>query len=66
MPFPHPNPDLALRRFNEFRGLPAGVQLFNAHLGLFDLVAEIMCRAASCRGSAGIRSCRRCVEPRFF
>ena len=41
-----PNPDLALRRFNEFlEGLPAGVQLFslfNAHPGLFDLVAEIM------------------------
>lgn len=41
-----PNPDLALRRFNEFvEGLPAGVQLFSlftAHPGLFDLVAEIM------------------------
>tara|TARA_A100001037_G_scaffold97371_2_gene88781 strand:+ start:534 stop:3491 length:2958 start_codon:yes stop_codon:yes gene_type:complete len=41
-----PNPDLALRRFNEFlAGLPAGVQLFSlftAHPHLFDLVAEIM------------------------
>ena len=41
-----PDPDLALRRFNEFlEGLPAGVQLFSlfsAHPGLFDLLAEIM------------------------
>ena len=40
------NPDLALRRFNEFlEGLPAGVQLFSlfgAHPGLFDLLAEIL------------------------
>ncbi|MEC7489774.1 MAG: bifunctional [glutamine synthetase] adenylyltransferase/[glutamine synthetase]-adenylyl-L-tyrosine phosphorylase [Pseudomonadota bacterium] len=41
-----PNPDLALRRFNEFfEGLPAGIQLFSlfsAHPGLLNLVAEIM------------------------
>ena len=57
-----PNPDLALRRFNEFlEGLPAGVQLFslfNAHPGLFDLVAEIMGAAPRLAGwLSRIRSC---------